>query len=83
MTSRTTVDECRAAAANCLVRANRSTDPVRKGEYQVLAKKWMKLAEKFERQDRTAGSNVLLFKPVHTERPTAQVFRLCPPTLIR
>ena len=61
MSDGTTADECRTVAAEYCAQAKRTRDPVRKSEYEVLAKKWVKLAEKFARQDQAARSNVLLF----------------------
>jgi hypothetical protein len=81
MTSRTTAGECRTAAAEYLKQAKRTADPVRKSEYQVLAKKWMKLAEKLANQPPLTRSNVLLFRPPQNRAPKGLIFRLRPPRL--
>lgn len=62
MSNRTTAEECRAVAAEYRRKANRTASPVRRSGYEVLAKRWIKVAERFDRRNRSTGSNVLLFK---------------------
>lgn len=58
----TTADECRDVATEYCRLAQQSADPVRKSEYEVLARRWLKLAKKFETQERASNSNVVPFR---------------------
>jgi len=42
----TTADECRDIAAQYHTLAEQAADPVRKSEFEVLARKWLRLANK-------------------------------------
>jgi hypothetical protein len=63
MNDRTTANQCRETAAEYRKLAMQSFDPVRKGEYEVLEGKWLKLARRLEMENRANGTNVLQFKP--------------------
>ena len=62
MRSQTTSHDCQATAAEYRKLAGQVADPVRKSEYEVLEQKWLKLARKFETQERANNSNVLAFR---------------------
>jgi hypothetical protein len=78
MTNRTTAEECRAVAADYRGKANRTPNPVRRSKYEALAKRWMKVAERFDRRDRSTGSNVLLFKRPHNTGGNTPTLRVRP-----
>ena len=62
MRSQTTSNDCRATAAEYRKLAEQVANPVRKSEYELLEQRWLKLARKFEIQERANNSNVLPFR---------------------
>jgi hypothetical protein len=61
MKSQKALDQCRATAADYGKLAEQAADRVRKSEYKVLKKKWLKLTTKYELQERADNSTVLPF----------------------
>jgi len=57
----TTAERCRDTAAEYRRLAGQAGHPIRKSEYEVLEKKWLKLARRIEVRERENGSNVLSF----------------------
>ena len=66
MKSQKTSDQCRATAVDYGKLAEQAADPVRKSEYEVLEKKWLKLTTKYELQERADNSTVLPFRQSKT-----------------
>ena len=56
-----TSDQCRAVASEYAKLAEQAADPVRKGEYEMLEIRWLKLTTKYDLQERGYTSNVLPF----------------------
>jgi hypothetical protein len=61
MKSQKALDQCRATAADYGKLAEQAADPVRKSEYEVLQKRWLKLTTRYELQERADNSTVLPF----------------------